>query len=40
MSAVKPFLVAGMTRKPYIKQQFRVFPGDFSPLVICGLGAT
>lgn len=40
MSAVKPFLITGMTRKTYMEQQFRVFPGDFSPLKVCRLGAT
>ncbi len=39
MSAVKHFLMADMVLKVYKQQQFRVFPCDFHPLLICGLGA-
>jgi hypothetical protein len=40
MSAVKHFLMADIVPKVYRQQQFREFSGDFSPLLIYGLGAT
>lgn len=40
MSAVKYFLMAGIVLKVYRRQQFMGGSGDFSPLLIYGLGAT